>query len=298
VSVPEPRDGTGPAYDEFTRTEWCAHGEAVPAVNLPCRDPVPASEVAEIYAPLTRFVGDRIVASRVPGTVATRPFVLGIAGSVASGKSTAARVLRALLAEATGASVEHVTTDGFLRSNAVLEARGIMARKGFPESYDIPALAAFLAELRSGAPEVRAPRYSHETYDIVPGEEIIVRGAGIVIVEGVNVLQPNLAGPAGDAFDLAVYVDADEADLERWYVARLFGLRDEARADRRSYFGFLVDRSDDEVRSFALGIWRNVNLVNLREHIAPTRPRAHVVLDKGPDHSVRRVRVRRADHEG
>ena len=160
-------------------------------------------------------------------------------------------------------------------------------------SYDTEALTAFLAALRAGIPEVRAPRYSHEAYDVLPGDEVVVRGADVVIVEGVNVLQPALVGAAGDPLDLGLYVDAAEVDLERWYVHRLIGLRDEAVADPGSFFGFLVGRSDEDVREFALGIWRSVNLVNLREHIAPTRPRAHVVLEKGPDHAVGRVRVRR-----
>jgi len=279
-------------YDDYSRAAWRARGGADAEVPVPAGEPVPADEVAEIYTPLVRFVHERIAA----GGAAGRPFVIGITGSVASGKSTSARVLRALLEGAPdrqSGSVAHVTTDGFLWPNAVLEARGIMARKGFPESYDTEGLAAFLAALRSGAAEVRAPRYSHETYDVVPGDGIVVQGATVVIVEGVNVLQPALAGPTGEAFDLAVYVDAAEADLERWYVTRLFGLRDEARRDPGSYFGFLLERSDDEVRDFALSIWRNVNLLNLREHIAPTRPRAHLVLDKGPDHAITRVRVRR-----
>ncbi|MFM7225732.1 MAG: type I pantothenate kinase [Actinomycetota bacterium] len=279
------------AYAVFSRAQWRARGGAAQGSSSPV-GPVPADEVATIYAPLVGFVRDRMAAARA-GTAA-RPFVLGISGSVASGKSTAARTLRVLLSEsAGGAGVEHVTTDGFLFPNAVLEARGIMARKGFPESYDSGALAGFLAALRSGAEEVRAPQYSHETYDIVPGGEIVVRGADVVIVEGVNVLQPAVSGPDGESLDLALYVDAAEADLERWYEARLFGLRDEAVADPDSWFGFLVGRTDDEVSEFARRIWRTVNLVNLREHIAPTRPRAHIVLDKGGDHAIERVRVRR-----
>lgn len=283
-------------YDEFSRTAWrsrAVDADGAGPIAAPTGERVPAAEVADIYGPLADLVRDRM-AARPAGVDPRRPFVLGIAGSVAAGKSTAARLVRALLAAGPGGTrVEHVTTDGFLWPNAVLEARGIMTRKGFPESYDNEALAAFLAALRAGATEVRAPRYSHDTYDVVVGDEIVVREADVVIVEGVNVLQPALAGSDGESLDFAVFVDAAEADLERWYVERLFGLREAAVADPGSYFGFLVGRTDEEVREFARGIWHGINLVNLREHIVPTRSRAHVILEKGPDHAVRRVRVRR-----
>ena len=182
----------------------------------------------------------------------------------------------------------------------MLEARGLMARKGFPESYDVRLLMRFLGELKAGEPEVRAPKYSHLTYDILPDEEIVLRSPDIVIIEGVNVLQtPARRGRAdaslvvSDFFDFSIYVDAAEHDLQRWYVDRLLLLRETSLHDPRSYFNFLTTYSEDATREFARQIWESINLVNLRENIAPTRGRAHIVLEKGPDHAVRRVRLRK-----
>jgi type I pantothenate kinase len=229
------------------------------------------------------------------------PYVIGIAGSVAAGKSTIARMLQALLGRwPDHPRVDLVTTDGFLLSNAELEARGLMARKGFPESYDVRGLMNFLVELKSGAPKVRAPRYSHLTYDIVEGDEIVVTSPDIVILEGVNVLQtPARRGRVeasvvvSDFFDFSIYVDATEEDLERWYVDRLLLLRETSLHDPRSYFNFLTQSTEEATREFAQSVWNQVNLVNLRENIAPTRGRAHLVLEKNSDHAIERVRLRK-----
>jgi type I pantothenate kinase len=220
---------------------------------------------------------------------------------VAIGKSTIARVLQALLARwPDHPRVDLITTDGFLFNNATLEARGLMARKGFPESYDVRALMNFLAELKAGAPQVRAPKYSHLTYDIVEDEEIVLASPDIVIVEGVNVLQtPSRRGRAeatvvvSDFFDFSIYVDAADEDLETWYLDRLLLLRETSLHDPRSYFNFLIEYSEEATREFAQQVWNQVNLVNLRENIAPTRGRANIVLEKGRDHAVDRVRLRK-----
>jgi type I pantothenate kinase len=229
------------------------------------------------------------------------PYVIGLAGSVAAGKSTIARMLQALLGRwPDHPRVDLVTTDGFLFPNSTLEARGLMARKGFPESYDVRALMRFLAELKAGSKEVHAPRYSHLTYDILPGEEIILRSPDIVIVEGVNVLQtPARRGRAeptvvvSDFFDFSIYVDASEDDLVRWYVDRLLLLRETSLHDPRSYFNFLTQYSVEATADFAGSVWTQVNLVNLRENIAPTRGRANLILEKRRDHAVERVRLRK-----
>jgi type I pantothenate kinase len=305
-------------YVDFTRTAWSRLRASTP-LTLDEHDldelrgldePMELREVEEVYLPLSRLLNLRIAATRelhsVTETFLGRlhtgaPYVIGIAGSVAAGKSTIARILQALLGRwPDHPRVDLVTTDGFLLPNATLEARGLMARKGFPESYDVRALMRFLAELKAGAPEVHAPRYSHMTYDIVPDEEIILRSPDIVIVEGVNVLQtPSRRGRAepsvvvSDFFDFSIYVDATEEDLERWYVDRLLLLRETSLHDPRSYFHFLTQYTEDATRDFAKHVWGQVNLVNLRENIAPTRDRAHLVLEKGGDHAVRRVRLRK-----
>jgi type I pantothenate kinase len=267
-------------------------------------------EVEEVYLPLSRLLNLRVAATRELHSVtetflghrhAGAPYVIGIAGSVAAGKSTIARMLQALLGRwPAHPRVDLITTDGFLFPNAVLEARGLMARKGFPESYDVRALMRFLAELKAGAPKVRAPRYSHLTYDVVPDEVIELASPDIVIVEGVNVLQtPSRRGRVeasvvvSDFFDFSIYVDATEADLERWYIDRLLLLRETSLHDPRSYFNFLTQYSEEATREFAQSVWTQVNLVNLRENIAPTRGRAHLVLEKGCDHAIGRVRLRK-----
>jgi len=305
-------------YVDFTRDEWSRLRASTPltlteddlAALRGLNEPMPMREVEDVYLPLSRLLNLRIAATRELHAVtetflghlhAGVPYVIGIAGSVAVGKSTIARMLQALLARwPDHPRVDLVTTDGFLFTNSTLEARGLMSRKGFPESYDVKALMRFLAELKAGAKEVREPRYSHLTYDIEQGEEIILRSPDIVIVEGVNVLQtPGRRGRAeptvvvSDFFDFSIYVDAAEANLERWYVDRLLLLRETSLHDPRSYFNFLTQYTEDATRDFAKIVWEQVNLVNLRENIAPTAGRAHLVLEKSGEHAVERVRLRK-----
>lgn len=218
------------------------------------------------------------------------PAVVGIAGAVASGKSTLARaVADALVARGTSAAV--VTTDGFLLPNAVLAERGLTMHKGFPESYDVDALVGFVDAVHAGAPDVRVPVYSHVTYDVEPGPGRRFEPCDVAVVEGVNTL-----GALAGRLDLAVYLDAAEADLERWYVHRFGVLTDEARTDPSSFYRSFVAMTPDEVEAIALSTWRGINLVNLRDHILPTRDLADVVVRKGPDHQVVDIEVR--EHVG
>jgi len=266
-------------------------------------------EVVRIYLPLSRLLNLHVCAVQslyratqlFLGNDAEKvPFIIGLAGSVAVGKSTTARVLQALLGRwPSHPSVALVTTDGFLLPNAMLEERGLLHRKGFPESYDRVALVRFLADVKAGHPEVHAPVYSHQRYDIVPGTTQIVRHPDVVIVEGLNVLQaPPTAQAehqlfASDFFDYSIYVDADERNIESWYVERFLRLRDTVFQDPESYFHRYGELDEAEARATAAGIWARINGVNLRENILPTRMRAHLILRKGPDHRVEQVQLRR-----
>ena len=266
---------------------------------------VDLAEVADVYLPLSRLINLQVAArQRLHQTTTTFlgeqpqrtrvPFVIGIAGSVAVGKSTTARILRTLLARwPDHPSVDLVTTDGFLHPRAELVRRGIMHRKGFPESYDRRALLRFVTEVKSGASEVSAPVYSHVAYDIVPGQQNVVRSPDILIVEGLNVLQPGPSLAVSDLFDFSIYVDAHTEHIEQWYVERFLTLRHTAFADPGSHFHHFAGLSDEEARAEGRHLWRTINEPNLLDNILPTRPRATLVLRKDIDHSINRVRLRK-----
>jgi type I pantothenate kinase len=304
-------------YLTFTREQWARLRASSPlplgaedvAALAGLGEPISLAEVEAIYLPLARLLQLYADASRALGQVTSTflgtpptkvPYVIAIAGSVAVGKSTTARVLRALLERGPARPhVDLVTTDGFLHPNAVLEARGLMQRKGFPESYDVRRLARFMADVKSGAPELSAPSYSHLVYDVVPDAAQIIHQPDILIVEGLTMLQRNDApgDPArvfiSDFFDFSIYVDAAEADLEAWYVARFLRLRETAFRDPASFFRRYAELSVDEAMATARRIWAEINLVNLRANVAPTRERARLVLEKGASHAVERVRLRK-----
>jgi type I pantothenate kinase len=305
-------------YQHFTRAEWAALRADTP-LTLTERDlthlrglneRVSLDEVVEIYLPLSRLLNLHIRASQaLHGATATFlgtnvpkvPYLIGLAGSVAVGKSTTARIMRALLARWPGhPKVDLVATDGFLYPRRALEERGIMDRKGFPESYDLRALVVFLSDVKAGQAAVAVPVYSHLTYDIVPGQVQTIEQPDVLIVEGLNILQVgDRRGRASeplfvsDFFDFTVYVDADVGDVRRWYVERFLTLRKTAFRDPSSYFHRYADLGDEEAEGVATQIWRDINEANLLENILPTRDRAHLVLEKGPDHAVQHVRLRK-----
>ena len=273
-------------------------------------DRIDLDEVATVYLPLARLLHLHVTASRrlwaaqtafLGASTAKVPFVIAVAGSVAVGKSTTARLLQSLLAAGPGSPrVALVTTDGFLLPNAVLESRGLLGRKGFPESYDRRALLRFLGEVKSGRGQVSAPLYDHKAYDVVPGGRQVVDRPDILVLEGLNVLQAGRRADGqapevflSDFFDFSVYVDAAEFDIQRWYVERFLALRRTAFADTSAYFHRFAGLTDEQARETALGIWAAVNGPNLRDNIAPTRSRARLVLQKAADHEVRRVLLRK-----
>jgi type I pantothenate kinase len=308
-------DGLLP-YRIFTRAEWAALREDAPMTLTPkeieelkaFNDRLSMSEVEDIYLPLSRLLSMYVAATqrlframqRFLGTEDAKvPYIIGIGGSVAGGKSTTARVLQALLTRWPNTpKVDLITTDGFLFPNAVLEREGLMQKKGFPESYDTAQLLRFLTDIKAGRGPVPAPVYSHLVYDVVPGETIEVERPDILIVEGLNVLQPNRAPKDGkpyvsDFFDFSIYIDAAEDVLEGWYVKRFMRLRETAFRDPRSYFNRYAKISDDEAREAALALWRNINLANLRENILPTRLRASLILGKNAEHQIETVALRK-----
>lgn len=271
------------------------------------QDPTDERDVAEVYLPLAELLNlyrinhDQLYADSYGflKIAPTRtPFIIGVAGSVAVGKSTSARLLQELLRQSAGRPrVELITTDGFLYPNAVLEERGILDRKGFPESYDRRALLDFVIAVKSGKADVKAPVYSHVIYDIVADQQITVTNPDILIVEGLNVLQPAPSGrgdlAVSDFFDFSVYVDADESDIRDWYVARFMALRDTAFREPTSFFRAYAELSDEEAVAQANEVWDAINKPNLIENIEPTRERATAILRKGSDHVISEVRIRR-----
>jgi type I pantothenate kinase len=309
---------TNSPYIDLTREEWSRLRNSTPltlteddlAKLRGINERVSLREVEDIYLPLSRLLNLYVDATQklhkathtfLGNSTEKVPYVIGVAGSVAVGKSTTARILQALLARwPNHPKVDLVTTDGFLFPNAVLKARGLMKRKGFPESYDRRRLVKFVADVKSGADEVSAPVYSHLAYDILPGREQVVRKPDIMILEGLNVLQSGVGRAenympvfVSDYFDFSIYVDADEEHIRQWYVERFFTLRRTAFRNPASYFHRYAALSDEGAREKALSIWNEINAVNLRKNILPTRTRAFLILEKGPDHSVRSVKLRK-----
>jgi type I pantothenate kinase len=305
-------------YRIFPRAEWARLRADTPMTLTPAEvgrlrsvhDRLDMREVEEIYLPLSRLLTLYVAATQrlfrgqqnFLGTEDNKvPYIIGVAGSVAVGKSTTARVLKALFARWPNTPrVDLVTTDGFLYPNAVLDREGLMERKGFPESYDLPALLRFLNEVKAGRHPVRAPIYSHLVYDVKPNEWVTVDQPDILIVEGLNVLQtgrPPKDGKAvpyvSDFFDFSIYLDADEDVLLRWYVDRFLALRGTAFSDPQSYFHRYSKLSDEEAVKTASSIWSRINLANLHENILPTRQRADLILTKSGSHLIEEVALRR-----
>ncbi len=300
-------------YLTFSRDDWAILRAATP-LTLRERDlealrgineRIDLDEVAAVYLPLSRLLNLYVsavqdlqrVSSTFLGSIAPKvPYVIGVAGSVAVGKSTFARILQALLSRwPDHPQVDLITTDGFLYPNAVLLERGLMDRKGFPESYDTRALLRFLRSVKSGDAVVSAPMYDHVTYDIREGERITIEQPDIVIVEGLNVLQVNREGDefVSDYFDFSIYVDADEGNIEEWYVERFFALRESVFQNPDSYFSNFAGLTDQQADATARTIWHSINGKNLAENIAPTKERASLILRKEHDHRVSEVRLRK-----
>ncbi len=313
-----PAAATLSPYHRFTRSEWAAlRADAPLTLTLDdllrlrsLNDPISLDEVIAIYLPLSRLLSLYVAATQGLYKATQRflgdddgktPYIIGVAGSVSVGKSTLSRVMQALLSRWPNTpKVELVTTDGFLRPNAVLESEGLMQKKGFPESYDGPALLRFLSDVKAGERVVRAPVYSHVTYDVVPGEDIVVDRPDILIVEGLNVLMPNRPAKDGraipfvsDFFDFSVYLHAEESDLERWFVDRFMRLRQTSFRDPASYFKKYAELDDSAAEAVARDIWTRINLRNLRENVLPTRARANLVLTKGASHHIEEVELRK-----
>lgn len=274
-------------------------------------DPIDLDEVRRIYLSLSRLLSSHVESSQILfeqrnrflslSDVAKTPFVIGIAGSVAVGKSTTARILKELLRRwPSSPKVDLITTDGFLYPNAELQRRNLMQRKGFPESYDTAALLRFLSAIKAGQPNVEAPCYSHLVYDVLPNERKIVDRPDILIFEGINVLQSRhlpadgkIVPMVSDFFDFSIYIDADERLIHNWYVARFMKLRETAFRDPNSFFHRYASITEEEAVTTAEGLWKTINLKNLRQNILPTRPRADLILQKGRNHLIEQVALRK-----
>jgi type I pantothenate kinase len=305
-------------YRAFTREEWARLRADTPMTLEPHEleqlsgviEELSVDEVEQIYLPLSRLLNLYVAAAQKLHAVSLEflgrkdgkvPFIIGVAGSVAVGKSTTARVLKALLARwPDHPRVDLITTDGFLFPNAELEKRGLMSRKGFPESFDAERLQQFLGDVKSGVGRVTAPLYSHVQYDILPGQTVVVEHPDILIIEGLNILQPAEMPPGGSAIpfvsdfiDFSIYIDAAPDVIEHWYVTRFMRLRSTAFRDPGAYFHKYATVSADEARKNALKLWRTVNLKNLEENILPTRRRAQLILQKAKSHKVQSVSLRK-----
>jgi type I pantothenate kinase len=306
-------------YRVFSAEEWAGFRDDTPLTLTEdeirrlrsLNDPIDLEEVKRVYLSISRLLSahvetsQRLFAQRkiffgADDAVKT-PFIIGIAGSVAVGKSTTARVLEELLARwPSSPKVDLVTTDGFLLPNEVLRRQNLMERKGFPESYDIGALLRFLSAIKAGMRNVRAPLYSHLTYDVLAGEFATIDRPDILIFEGINVLQTRDLPSDGkavpfvsDFFDFSIYIDAEEALIRRWYIDRFMRLRETAFRKPENFFHRYSQLSEDAARAIAEGLWTNINLRNLRENILPTRPRADLILRKGANHLVEEVALRK-----
>jgi type I pantothenate kinase len=302
-------------FRRFSRAEWAALRADAPltltgddlAKLRSLNDPISVEEVVAIYLPLSRLLALYVAATQGLFKATQRflgaedgkvPYIIGIAGSVAAGKSTSSRVLAALMSRWPNTpKVQLVTTDGFLLPNTVLVSEGLLDKKGFPESYNGAELLRFLSKVKAGERNVQAPVYSHLTYDVVPGRYVTVDRPDILIVEGLNVLQPSPSGReipfVSDFFDFSIYLHAEEDDLAAWYVDRFMKLRKTAFLDPRSYFRRYGDLSEEDARRTAHDIWSRINLENLRQNILPTRPRASLILTKGKSHFIEEVALRK-----
>jgi type I pantothenate kinase len=306
-------------YRFFSAEEWSAFRADTPLTLTAAEvdrlsslyDRIDLDEVRRVYLSLSRLLSAHVEASQLlfrqrqdffnATDVAKTPYIIGMAGSVAVGKSTTARVLKELLSRwPSSPKVDLVTTDGFLYPNAVLRRDGLMERKGFPDSYDVGALLRFLSAIKSGQPNVRAPIYSHLTYDVVPSGFVTIDRPDILIFEGLNVLQTRELPKGGrfvpflsDFFDFSIFIDADEDQIHEWYISRFMRLRETAFVNPESFFHRYASLSEDAARAIAEGLWENINLKNLRENILPTRPRADLILRKGADHFIKEVALRK-----
>ena len=305
-------------YHRFSKAQWAEYRDGEPMTLTSSdierlralTDPISLAEAEEIYLPLSRLISFYVEAAQAVHRVSTRflgtedrkvPYIIGVAGSVASGKSTTSRILRALLQRwRTSPKVELITTDGFLLSNAVLDERKLAERKGFPESYDRGALIRFLSDMKSGKANVKVPVYSHLIYDILPGQFVTIDQPDILIVEGLNILQPGELPKNGkpilfasDFLDFSIFIDAEEADLRDWFMVRFRALRESAFTDPKSFFRRLAEMPTAEAEGFALQAWDTINLPNLRDNILPTRSRADLILKKGANHGIEEVALRR-----